>query len=119
MCGICGYISNKEVNAKREIVHKMCQTLIHRGPDEEGIWVKDNVALGMRRLMIIDLETGSQPIFNEDKTVVVVFNGEIYNFQELREELEKKGYKFYTRTDTEVIVHAYEEWIIVFEKTGE
>jgi asparagine synthase (glutamine-hydrolysing) len=110
MCGICGYTRVTGFRGDPDVVHKMCQTMIHRGPDEEGIWVKGDVALGMRRLRIIDLETGSQPIFNEDKTVVLVCNGEIYNFRQLRKLLEEKGHKFYTRTDTEVIVHCYEEW---------
>ena len=88
----------------------MCDKIIHRGPDEEGYYVADNVSLGMRRLSIIDLSTGSQPIFNEDESIVVVFNGEIYNFKELREDLERKGHYFSTNSDTEVIVHAYEEY---------
>jgi asparagine synthase (glutamine-hydrolysing) len=88
----------------------MCEVIRHRGPDDEGLWVTEGVALGMRRLSIIDLATGHQPIFNEDRTVWTVFNGEIYNFQELRDELAAAGHRFYTATDTEVIVHAYEEW---------
>jgi asparagine synthase (glutamine-hydrolysing) len=110
MCGICGYIGTKKIGADPDIVRRMCRTLIHRGPDEEGVWVGHDVALGMRRLKIIDLVTGSQPIFNEDKTVIVVFNGEIYNFPSLKEALEQKGHRFYTHSDTEVIVHGYEEW---------
>jgi len=88
----------------------MCEVIRHRGPDDEGVWVEEGVALGMRRLSIIDLSTGHQPIHNEDGTVWVVFNGEIYNFRELRSQLEAAGHRFYTSTDTEVIVHAYEEW---------
>ncbi|MCD6385933.1 asparagine synthase (glutamine-hydrolyzing) [Candidatus Sumerlaeota bacterium] len=110
MCGICGYISKNEKIREQDTIRRMCGTLLHRGPDEEGVWVKDNVALGMRRLKIIDLESGSQPIFNEDRSVTVVFNGEIYNFPELRAQLEKAGHRFYTQSDTEVIVHSYEEW---------
>lgn len=87
----------------------MCQTIVHRGPDDEGTYVQGGVALGMRRLSIIDLAGGHQPIHNEDKTVWVVFNGEIYNFQELRADLEKRGHHFYTNADTEVIVHLYED----------
>jgi asparagine synthase (glutamine-hydrolysing) len=87
----------------------MCQTIVHRGPDDEGIYVRDAVGLGMRRLSIIDLSGGHQPIHNEDKTIWAVFNGEIYNFPELRAELESRGHKFYTHSDTEVIVHLYEE----------
>jgi asparagine synthase (glutamine-hydrolysing) len=88
----------------------MCEVIRHRGPDDEGLWTTEGVSLGMRRLSIIDLSTGHQPIFNEDRTVWTVFNGEIYNFQELRDELAAAGHRFYTATDTEVIVHAYEEW---------
>jgi asparagine synthase (glutamine-hydrolysing) len=90
-------------------IHRMCQTIVHRGPDDEGVYVKDGVGLGMRRLSIIDVSGGRQPIHNEDKTLWVVFNGEIYNFRELREELERAGHRFYTNTDTEVIVHLYED----------
>jgi asparagine synthase (glutamine-hydrolysing) len=90
-------------------VHRMCQTIVHRGPDDEGIYARGPVGLGMRRLSIIDLSGGKQPIHNEDKTVWVVFNGEIYNFPELRRELESRGHRFYTHSDTEVIVHLYEE----------
>lgn len=88
----------------------MCATIVHRGPDDEGMDIRDGVALGMRRLSIIDLSGGGQPIFNEDKTIRTVFNGEIYNFRELRSELEVRGHVFRTNTDTEVIVHAYEEY---------
>jgi asparagine synthase (glutamine-hydrolysing) len=90
-------------------VRRMCQTIVHRGPDDEGTYVNGPVGLGMRRLSIIDLAGGQQPIHNEDESVWVVFNGEIYNFLELRRELEGRGHKFYTHTDTEVIVHLYEE----------
>jgi asparagine synthase (glutamine-hydrolysing) len=92
-----------------ETIHRMCQAIVYRGPDDEGIFVKDGVGLGMRRLSIIDLAGGHQPVFNEDRTVWVVYNGEIYNFPELRKELEGRGHNFYTHTDTEVIVHLYEE----------
>jgi len=106
MCGICGIIGSRE----EEITRVMNQALFHRGPDEEGYYFNDKISLANRRLSIIDLSTGTQPIFNEDKSLVVVFNGEIYNFQDLRENLIKKGHKFYTNTDTEVIVHSYEEY---------
>lgn len=106
MCGICGILGP----ADPEIIKKMNQEIHHRGPDEEGYYFNDGVAFGSKRLSIIDLTGGKQPIFNEDKSIVVVFNGEIYNFQSLREELINKGHKFYTNTDTEVIVHAYEEY---------
>ncbi len=90
-------------------VHRMCQTIVHRGPDDEGIYAQGCAGLGMRRLSIIDLSGGHQPIHNEDKSVWIVYNGEIYNFPELRRELEQHGHKFYTHTDTEIIVHLYEE----------
>jgi asparagine synthase (glutamine-hydrolysing) len=92
------------------MIHEMCQMIIHRGPDDEGIYTKGPAGLGMRRLSIIDLAGGHQPIHNEDKTVWIVFNGEIYNFPELRKELESRGHQFYTNTDTEAIVHLYEEF---------
>jgi asparagine synthase (glutamine-hydrolysing) len=91
------------------VVHRMCQTIVHRGPDDEGIYAQGHVGLGMRRLSIIDLSGGRQPIHNEDRSVWVVFNGEIYNFPELRSGLEARGHHFYTHSDTEVIVHLYEE----------
>ena len=108
MCGFVGYI-NKEKN-KEENIKKMSDLIAHRGPDSEGYYTDDNIALGFRRLSIIDLNNGTQPIYNEDKTKVIVFNGEIYNYKELREELIEKGYKFKTKTDTEVILHGYEEY---------
>lgn len=88
----------------------MTNILIHRGPDDWGIFTDNNIGLGMRRLSIIDLSSGKQPIHNEDNTIWVVFNGEIYNYRELREKLESLGHTFYTNSDTEVIVHAYEEY---------
>ena len=108
MCGIAGYISDKKPTKK--ILKEMTDRIAHRGPDGEGHYFDDNAALGHRRLAILDLETGDQPIFNEDKNIVVVFNGEIYNYKELREELKKKKHKFTTKTDTEVLAHGYEEW---------
>ena len=110
MCGIAGMVSaaaGERIEAS--VVHRMCQAIVHRGPDDEGLFVKDGTGLGMRRLSIIDLTGGHQPVFNEDRTVWVVFNGEVYNFPELREELLKRGHNFYTHTDTEVIVHLYED----------
>jgi asparagine synthase (glutamine-hydrolysing) len=110
MCGIAGMFKTAiDAVVDAPTIHRMCQTIIHRGPDDEGIYLKDGVGLGMRRLSIIDLSGGRQPIHNEDKTVWVVFNGEIYNFRELRAELERGGHRFYTNTDTEVIVHLYED----------
>lgn len=109
MCGICGIIEKKENNINLNILKLMNSALIHRGPDEEGYFFKENIGIAMRRLSIIDLSSGKQPIFNEDETSLVVFNGEIYNFIELKEWLIKKGHKFKTTSDTEVIVHLYEE----------
>jgi asparagine synthase (glutamine-hydrolysing) len=116
MCGIAGFVEAPDrrdpfgPEAGRALVHQMCEVIRHRGPDDEGLWVAPGVAIGMRRLSIIDLSTGHQPIHNEDRTVWIVFNGEIYNFQALRRELEAAGHRFYTQTDTEAIVHAYEQW---------
>ena len=99
MCGINGIIS--KVKNKEELIKGMNDKIIHRGPDAEGVYVDDYVALGQRRLSIIDLSaSGTQPLYNEDKTIAVIFNGEIYNYQELKEEL--KNHKFETATDTEV-----------------
>jgi asparagine synthase (glutamine-hydrolysing) len=109
MCGIAGLVVRADENVDKADVHRMCQTIVHRGPDDEGIYTQGPVGLGMRRLSIIDLAGGRQPIHNEDKTVWVVFNGEIYNFPDLRRELEGRGHRFYTHSDTEVIVHLYEE----------
>lgn len=111
MCGIAGIASfDRTPPPESEAIRRMCRAMSHRGPDDEGIEVCGAVGLGMRRLSIIDVEGGHQPIHNEDGTVSVVFNGEIYNFRALREELEKKGHVFATRADTEIIVHAYEEY---------
>ena len=109
MCGIAGIAGVRGDSINAATVHRMCQTIVHRGPDDEGIYAQGAVGLGMRRLSIIDLSGGHQPIHNEDQTVWVVFNGEIYNFLELRQELESRGHLFYTHSDTEVIVHLYEE----------
>jgi len=106
MCGICGFIGFED----RKLLNEMCKVLEHRGPDDSGIFIDKDVCLGHRRLSVIDLKTGKQPIHNEDESIWIVYNGEIYNYKELRKELEKKGHKFYTNTDTEVIVHAYEEF---------
>ncbi len=108
MCGFVGYVNKdkKKINTIKE----MADLITHRGPDSDGYYTDDNIALGFRRLSIIDLNNGLQPIYNEDKTKVIVFNGEIYNFEELKEDLVKKGHKFSTNTDTEVILHGYEEY---------
>lgn len=108
MCGLVGYTGKQA--RRREILQKMMERIIHRGPDSSGEFIGDEVAFGFRRLSIIDLEGGSQPIYNEDGSVVTVFNGEIYNFQTLRAELEEKGHVFTTNTDTEVLVHGWEEY---------
>ncbi len=110
MCGIAGIASFGEKRVSVEEVRRMCDALYHRGPDDQGYYYSSEVVLGMRRLSIIDLQTGRQPIANEDGSVHVVFNGEIYNFAELRKDLESRGHRFLTSTDTEVIVHSYEEY---------
>ena len=110
MCGIVGFVNNNLRRADREILEKMNACIVHRGPDEDGFFVNENVALAMRRLSIIDLAGGQQPIFNADRSSVIVFNGEIYNFQELKADLEKQGDKFYTNSDTEVILHLYDRY---------
>jgi asparagine synthase (glutamine-hydrolysing) len=109
MCGIAGMMSFDGAPVRLEELRRMCGALAHRGPDDEGLYMGAGVGLGMRRLSIIDLATGRQPVHNEDGTVWAVFNGEIYNFQELRRDLQERGHSFYTGTDTEVIVHLYEE----------
>ena len=109
MCGIAGFVVNRVRDGRREILRRMTATLRHRGPDDEGAYVDGQVALGARRLAVIDLATGQQPIANEDGTIRVVLNGEIYNFADLRGRLERRGHRFSTRSDAEVIVHAYEE----------
>ena len=111
MCGITGIFDTSGANGiSRELLHRMNESQFHRGPDEGGLHLEPGVGLGHRRLSIIDLSTGQQPLFNEDGSVVVVFNGEIYNFQELVPELEALGHTFRTHSDTEVIVHAWEAW---------
>ena len=110
MCGIAGMVSASPDNRiDPAAIRRMCQTLVHRGPDDEGIFVKGGAGFGMRRLSVIDVAGGHQPVFNEDGSVCVIFNGEIYNFPQLRGDLEKRGHRFSTRTDTETIVHLYEE----------
>lgn len=110
MCGICGIYAPSGDPINTETLNRMIFILRHRGPDGEGRYVDGEIGLGHRRLSIIDLEGGAQPISNEDRTLHGILNGEIYNFVELRKELESAGHKFQTRTDTEVIVHAYEKW---------
>ena len=106
MCGIAGYWSEREYAP--DVLERMTRVIAHRGPDAEGFHVAGRIRLGHRRLSIIDLAGSAQPLFNEDGAVVVVFNGEIYNFQELVPELQALGHTFRTRCDTEVIVHAWE-----------
>src|SRR5438105_7049525 len=111
MCGIAGFIDvQRSRDDAEQLIDRMCQIIRHRGPDDQGTWVGDGAALGMRRLSIIDLAGGHQPIFNEDQSILVVFNGEIYNYRELQQELEERGHHFATKSDTETIVHAYEEY---------
>ncbi len=107
MCGFCGF-TGSPVN-KEQIIEKMMERIVHRGPDSGGVHSDDDITLGFRRLSIIGLEDGSQPIYNEDRSVVIVFNGEIYNYQSLKEQLIERGHTFYTHADTEVLVHLYEE----------
>ena len=110
MCGFCGFSDKIKTNEKKKIIKEMADRIIHRGPDSDGYYVDDKIAMGFRRLSIIDLKGGDQPLYNEDESVVVMFNGEIYNFQELRKVLIDKGHDFKTNSDTEVIVHGYEEY---------
>lgn len=108
MCGICGFTG--QVVDRDQTIKNMTEVITHRGPDSDGVFTDDYISMGFRRLSIIDLGTGSQPIYNEDKTLVLTFNGEIYNYQDLRKVLIEKGHKFYTDTDSEVLVHGFEEW---------
>ena len=110
MCGFIGFTDLRPKEEKKIIAENMADRIIHRGPDSDGYFTDDTVALGFRRLSIVDLAGGDQPIFNEDKTKVIVFNGEIYNHKELRSELEKKGHIFSSNADTEAILHGYEEY---------
>src|SRR5882724_3811373 len=109
MCGICGIASGRGA-VDRERLGRMAATLVHRGPDSEGMHVDGPVGIAARRLAIIDLTGGDQPIANEDGSIVVVQNGEIYNYRELMHELERAGHRFRSRCDTEVLVHGYEQW---------
>ncbi len=111
MCGIVGLLNlDPTEKVERSLLERMCTAIRHRGPDDTGIWIGETVGLGMTRLSIIDLSTGQQPIHNEDRTVWIVFNGEIYNYREERDILLHRGHRFYTTSDTEVIVHLYEEY---------
>ncbi|HIU03139.1 MAG TPA: asparagine synthase (glutamine-hydrolyzing) [Candidatus Onthocola gallistercoris] len=108
MCGICGFTG--KLPDSKEVLTRMMDRISHRGPDSAGQFITDKAAWGFRRLSIIDLDNGSQPMFNEDNSIVIVFNGEIYNYKILRKELEEKGHVFRNNADTEVLVHGYEEW---------
>lgn len=108
MCGLCGFTG--EIIDRDAIVKNMTDVITHRGPDSSGVYIDSDIAMGFRRLSIIDLDQGDQPIYNEDGSLVVMFNGEIYNYQQLREILVAKGHQFSTNTDTEVLVHGFEEW---------
>src|SRR5260370_23381862 len=111
MCGIAGFIDPQHtLHDADQLIDRMCQVIRHRGPDDQGTWVDDGDALGMRRLSIIELAGGHQRIFNEDQSILVVLNGEIYNYRELQKELQERGHHFRTNSDTETIVHAYEEY---------
>ncbi len=110
MCGIAGIVRNDRRDVDQALLARMCASIRHRGPDDDGFYVKGPVGLGMRRLAIIDLKSGQQPIHNLDRTAWIVFNGEIYNYRELRDALEKLGHTFYTNSDTEAIIHAYDRY---------
>ena len=110
MCGICGIIHRNGRPVDEAVLTRMRDAMTHRGPDDAGNYVSANVGLGMRRLSIIDLDSGRQPIFNEDGSICIVFNGEIYNYRELKKELLGRGHRFRTQADTEVVVHLYEDF---------
>ncbi len=113
MCGITGWVNLKQSDSKHHteaVLHSMCERIVHRGPNSEGIWMDETVALGMRRLSVIDLKTGDQPVYSEDRSIVVMMNGELYNYREVRATLEKRGHKFVTQTDTEIVPHLYQEY---------
>src|SRR2546427_9784981 len=110
MCGIVGVVDLQGRSVDPSWIDSMSDSIVHRGPDESGSDVRGSVGLGMRRLSIIDVAGGNQPVYNEDKSVWAVFNGEIYNHLELREDLEKAGHRFYTNSDSETLVHLYEQY---------
>ena len=110
MCGIVAFVDNEKPQVKESLIQKMMDRIIHRGPDDAGQFVDEHAALGHRRLSFVDVKSGKQPIFNENENLAILFNGEIYNFQPLREELIAAGHHFSTKTDTEVILHGYEQW---------
>ena len=108
MCGICGFTGMLE--NRDEVLKNMTEVITHRGPDSDGFYTDENINMGFRRLSIIDIDAGHQPIYNEDKTLVLTFNGEIYNYKKLRKKLIEKGHKFSTESDSEVLIHGFEEW---------
>ena len=110
MCGIVGIVRSDKSDVDQALLARMCTAIRHRGPDDDGFYIKGGVGLGMRRLAIIDLKSGQQPIHNRDSSAWIVFNGEIYNYRELRDQLEKLGHTFYTNSDTEAIIHAYDQY---------
>src|SRR5437016_1148359 len=110
MCGIVGIVHPEAGAIEKDRVRRMCSLLLRRGPDDEGYYFGDRIGLGMRRLAIIDVQTGQQPISNEDGSIWVVLNGEIYNYQELRTALEKRDHRFASSSDTECLVHLYEDF---------
>ena len=111
MCGICGIVTLEPgMPVERDDLLTMRDRMVHRGPDDSGVFIEQNVGLGHRRLSIIDLSTGHQPMTNEDGTVVIVYNGELYNYLGLRDELLAKGHVFKTYSDTEVIIHTYQQY---------
>src|SRR5437764_5835515 len=111
MCGICGIVYPVAAQwVERDTLAQINAQIVHRGPDDDGFFVEENVGLAMRRLSIIDVRTGQQPISNEDGSIWIVYNGEIYNHQQLRAELEMKGHHYRSKSDTETIVHLYEEY---------
>ncbi|MBQ8860208.1 MAG: asparagine synthetase B, partial [Ruminococcus sp.] len=108
MCGICGFTG--QIEQRENTIQKMTEVITHRGPDSDGFFSDNYINMGFRRLSIIDLEEGHQPLYNEDKTLVLTFNGEIYNYKDLRKELEALGHTFSTDSDSEVLLHAFEQW---------
>src|SRR6476620_8950357 len=111
MCGIAGKVNfDRSKSIDIQEIKQMTDSIRHRGPDDEGFYIQQNVGLGFRRLSIIDLSTGHQPIANEDESIWIIFNGEIYNYQELHDDLIRQGHVFKTKSDTETIVHLYEQY---------
>ena len=108
MCGICGFVG--KIDDGVNVIKKMVSVIAHRGPNDVNFFVDNNISMGFRRLSILDISEGRQPIYNEDNNLVLTFNGEIYNFLELKDQLMNLGHRFYTKTDTEVIIHGFEEW---------